>query len=213
MDGIHDLGGKQGFGQIKYQPNGIVFHASWEKRVNALYSLAVKSGVFNMDEYRHAIERMPPKHYLNASYYERSLTSLITLCVEKGFASLEELESFAGGSIPLSIPISVGRSNAKDRKKFKTGDIVCVKNDFFTGHTRMPSYIRGKQGVVVGVSPTYPFPDASAHGVKAEYESTYDVKFSSEDLWPNSNDIAFIHVSIFESYLNLAMDTTFSESN
>jgi nitrile hydratase len=32
----------------------------------------------------HAIERMEPRHYLAASYYERSLTSLATLCVEKG---------------------------------------------------------------------------------------------------------------------------------
>jgi nitrile hydratase subunit beta len=38
--------------------------------VNALYSLAVRHGVFNMDEYRHAIERMEPRHYLAASYYE-----------------------------------------------------------------------------------------------------------------------------------------------
>jgi hypothetical protein len=30
-------------------------------------------------EYRHAIERMPPRHYLTASYYERSLPSLATL--------------------------------------------------------------------------------------------------------------------------------------
>ena len=42
-------------------------------------ALAVKRGIFNMDEYRHAIERMEPRHYLSASYYERSLTSLATL--------------------------------------------------------------------------------------------------------------------------------------
>jgi nitrile hydratase len=59
-------------------------------RANALYSLAVKCGVFNMDEYRHAIERMTPQHYLMASYYERSLTSLATLCVEKGLVAREE---------------------------------------------------------------------------------------------------------------------------
>ena len=32
--------------------------AEWEVRVNSLYSLAVRLGIFNMDEYRHAIERM-----------------------------------------------------------------------------------------------------------------------------------------------------------
>ena len=71
MDGIHDLGGKQGFGKVRHSPVAKAFHAPWEKRANALYSLAVKAGIFNMDEYRHAIERMEPRHYLSAGYYER----------------------------------------------------------------------------------------------------------------------------------------------
>ena len=83
MDGMHDLGGKQGFGRVLYSNRAKVFHAPWEQRVNAMYGLAVKLGLFNMDEYRHAIERMEPRHYLAASYYERTLTSLATLCVEK----------------------------------------------------------------------------------------------------------------------------------
>ena len=45
-----------------------------------------------MDEYRHAIERMEPRHYLSAGYYERSMTGLATLCVEKGLVTREELE-------------------------------------------------------------------------------------------------------------------------
>jgi nitrile hydratase len=102
MDGMHDLGGKQGFGAVRYALNAQVFHAPWEKRVNALYSLAVKLGIFNMDEYRHAIERMEPRHYLTASYYERSLTSLATLCVEKGIFTVEELERRANGAFPLA---------------------------------------------------------------------------------------------------------------
>jgi len=92
MDGVHDMGGRQGFGRVRYTLKAQTFHEPWEKRVNALYSLAVKLGIFNMDEYRHAIERMEPRHYLSASYYERSLTSLATLCVEKGVVTKEELE-------------------------------------------------------------------------------------------------------------------------
>ena len=103
MDGIHDLGGRQGFGPVRHSPDAPAFHGEWEKRVNALYSLAVRLGVFNMDEYRHAIERMEPRHYLSASYYERSLTSLATLCVEKGLVTREELERRAGGAFPLAL--------------------------------------------------------------------------------------------------------------
>ncbi len=201
MDGMHDLGGKQGFGRVRYSLKAQTFHEPWEKRVNALYSLAVKLGIFNMDEYRHAIERMEPRHYLSASYYERSLTSLATLCVEKGILTHEELERRAHGAFPLSTPSAPGRPNVATREHFKPGDKVKVKTDYVPGHVRMPGYIRGKTGVVVSESPAYPFPDAHAHGVKAADEPTYDVSFSTEELWPNSADPAFVHVGVFQSYL------------
>jgi len=201
MDGIHDLGGRQGFGKVRYTADAPAFHAAWEIRVNALYSLAVRAGIFNMDEYRHAIERMEPRHYLAASYYERSLTSLLTLCIEKGVLTREELEHRAQGAIPLAAASAPGRSNATPRERFNPGDRVRVKSDYVPGHIRMPGYIRGKTGVVVGESPAYPFPDAHAHGISAEDEPTYDVRFKSEDLWPNSAAAALIHVGVFQSYL------------
>ena len=201
MDGIHDLGGKQGFGAVRYTLGALAFHAEWEVRVNSLYSLAVRLGIFNMDEYRHAIERMEPRHYLTASYYERSLTSLATLCVEKGIVSREELERRAQGFFPLAAPSAPGRTNAPDRASFKPGDRVRVRLDYVPGHVRMPGYIRGKTGVVVSESPLYPFPDAHAHAVEAQDEPTYDVRFRSEDLWPNSADAALVHVGVFQSYL------------
>ena len=201
MDGMHDLGGKQGFGRVRYSLKAQTFHEPWEKRVNALYSLAVKLGIFNMDEYRHAIERMEPRHYLSASYYERSLTSLATLCVEKGIVTREELERRAQGQFPLSSPSAPGRGNVDGRQHLQPGDRVRVRADYVPGHVRMPGYIRGKTGVVVGVSPAYPFPDAHAHGVEAVDEPTYDVRFNTEELWPNSADPAFVHVGVFESYL------------
>ena len=204
MDGMHDLGGKQGFGPVRHSPRAHVFHEEWEKRANALLALAVKSGFLNMDEYRHAIERMEPRHYLSAGYYERSLTGLLTLLVEKGVVSREELERIAGGAIPLSLPSAPGRSNAAARVRFAKGDRVRVKEDFVPGHIRMPAYIRGKTGVVVAESPAYPFPDAHAHGVHAEDEPTYDVAFRAEELWPRGADSALVHVGIFQSYLERA---------
>jgi nitrile hydratase subunit beta len=204
MDGMHDLGGKQGFGRVRYTLNAPAFHARWEVHVNSLYSFAVRSGLFNMDEYRHAIERMEPRHYLGASYYERTLTSLATLLVEKGLVTRAELEQRAHGRFPLAAPSAPGRGNAPARERFKAGDRVRVKSDYVPGHIRMPGYIRGKTGVVVSESPPYPFPDAHAHSVQAQDEPTYDVRFRSEDLWPNSADAALVHVAVFQSYLDRA---------
>jgi nitrile hydratase len=204
VDGIHDLGGRQGFGRVRHTPDATAFHEAWEVRVNSLYALAVRLGIFNMDEYRHAIERMDPRHYLAASYYERSLTGLATLCVEKGIVTSEELERRARGSFPLSAPSASGRTNLPTRERFKRGDRVRVREDYVPGHVRMPAYIRGKTGTVVGESPAYPFPDAHAHGVESQDEPTYDVRFRSEDLWPNSADRALVHAGVFQSYLERA---------
>jgi nitrile hydratase subunit beta len=204
MDGMHDLGGKQGFGKVRYSPHATAFHAPWEVRANSLYAFAVRNGIFNMDEYRHAIERMDPRHYLTASYYERSLTATMTLCVEKGIVSREELERRTGEKIPLSAPSAPGRPNVASRQRFKPGDRVKVRLDSIPGHMRLPGYIRGKEGVVVGVSPAYPFPDAHAHGIESQDEPTYDVRFRTQDLWPGSSDDALVHVGVFESYLSTA---------
>ncbi len=201
MDGIHDLGGRQGFGKVRHTPGATAFHARWEVRANALYAHAVRLGIFNMDEYRHAIERMDPRHYVTASYYERSLTSLATLLVEKGVVPREELEQRARGAFPLASPSARGRTNVAHRARFRPGDSVRVTLDSVPGHMRLPGYIRGKVGVVVGESPAYPFPDAHAHGVASEDEPTYDVRFRSEDLWPNSSEPALVHVGVFQSYL------------
>lgn len=201
MDGMHDLGGKQGFGKIRYTLNASAFHAEWEVRANSLYAFAVRQGIFNMDEYRHAIERMEPRHYVSASYYERSLTGMATLCVEKGLITQKELERRAGGAFPLAAPAAPGRPNLATRAAFKLGDRVRVREDYVPGHVRMPGYIRGKTGVVVGVSPAYPFPDAHAHGIHAQDEPTYDVRFRTEELWPECSDSALVHVGVFESYL------------
>ena len=204
MDGMHDTGGRDGFGRIRYSLDAKAFHAPWEIRVNALYGFAVRSGIFNMDEYRHAIERMEPRHYLAASYYERSLTALMTLCVEKGVVTGEELERLAQGAVPLSSARGPGRGNAAIRQRFRPGDRVRVRAEHVRGHVRMPGYVRGKTGMVVSESPAYPFPDAQAHGVPAEPEPTYDVRFRSQDLWPDSSDPALIHVGLFQSYLEPA---------
>jgi hypothetical protein len=83
-----------------------------------------------------------------AGYYERTLTSLATLCVEKGVVTLAELEQLAQGSI------SAGHAQRNrvaatrpQRERFVPGDQVAVRTDLVAGHVRMPAYIRGKHGV------------------------------------------------------------------
>ena len=73
MDGVHDLGGMQGFGRVEREDKEPVFHAPWEAEVLAMMRAGAGRGFYNIDEFRHAIERMRPADYLAATYYEKWL--------------------------------------------------------------------------------------------------------------------------------------------
>jgi len=88
---IHDVGGMTGFPAIVEEPDEPPFHADWEAHVFALNAALIRRGVYNLDEFRDAIERMPPQEYLAATYYERWFMAITTLLVEKGVATAGEL--------------------------------------------------------------------------------------------------------------------------
>src|SRR5438270_9695600 len=151
VDGIHDLGGKQGFGPVEVEENEPVFHEPWERVARAL-TFATVAQVPNpsTSKFRHAIERMEPGHYLTSSYYEHWLTAAATLAIESGLVTEQELEQRAGGPFPISGPVHEGdvQAPAPHQVRFNLGDRVRVRNLHRPGHTRCPGYIRGKVGVI-----------------------------------------------------------------
>jgi hypothetical protein len=84
MSRIHDLGGLHGFGPLEIERDEPPFHHEWEARVFAINRLLLKAGCYTLDEFRAAVERMPPAEYLDASYYERWLHGIESLVREKG---------------------------------------------------------------------------------------------------------------------------------
>ena len=91
MSRINDVGGMQGFPPVIEEPDEPPFHNDWEAHVYALNAALLRRGIYNLDEFRDAVERMPAHDYLAASYYERWLAAITTLLSEKGVASAEEL--------------------------------------------------------------------------------------------------------------------------
>jgi nitrile hydratase subunit beta len=83
---VHDIGGQTGFGPVPLDDDGQPFHADWEARVYALSAVLRSREVFGTDEFRDAIERIPPEEYLSASYYERWLRALEFLLSKRGVA-------------------------------------------------------------------------------------------------------------------------------
>lgn len=79
MSRVNDVGGQTGFGALEIEADEPPFHADWEARVFALNTALVRNGVYTLDEFRDTIERMAPRDYLAASYYERWLAAIETL--------------------------------------------------------------------------------------------------------------------------------------
>jgi hypothetical protein len=92
MSRINDVGGMEGFPPIEQDIDEEPFHADWEAHVLAMNRALIGAGVYNLDEFRDAIERMPAERYLASSYYEKWFHAIRTLCVEKGVLTAEEVE-------------------------------------------------------------------------------------------------------------------------
>jgi nitrile hydratase subunit beta len=202
VDGIHDLGGKQGFGPVAAEPDEPVFHAPWEGRTFAVAGAALGAGGFNTPMFRHAIERMDPGHYLTSSYYEHWLTAVTTLLVEVGIVDHADLTQRAG-SFPLSrAPLVTGDDvAAAAAPRFAEGDNVRVRDTRFGGHTRCPGYVRGRRGTVVAAGPDAPVPELEAHRGERVIEPTCTVRFELAELWGDGAEDAAVHVDLYTRYL------------
>ena len=94
MDGIHDLGGKQGFGAVDTEVAAEAFEARWQAAVFAMTGALYRANVTqNTDQFRHAIERIDPVSYLTDGYYGRWLGGIETLLVEAGRMSQADIDA------------------------------------------------------------------------------------------------------------------------
>jgi hypothetical protein len=91
MPRVHDRGGWPDVGSINKDEHN---YSLWEKRTDALLMLLVSptKQVLRVDELRRAIESLPPEAYEKMSYYERWISAIETLLLEKGILTREEIE-------------------------------------------------------------------------------------------------------------------------
>src|SRR3979409_1805578 len=92
MDGIHDMGGRHGFGPVGETGGELPYHARWEPRVFAIQMLVGIEGLGAGPGGRPVREEMDPAQYLAASYYERWLYSVEQRLLRKGTIAPGEVE-------------------------------------------------------------------------------------------------------------------------
>ena len=226
MDGIHDFGGKHGFGEVEIDDYPAGFVERWHGAVFTMVNAAFYCGAAkNTDHFRHSVERIDPVSYLTDGYYGRWLGGVETMLVEAGVISQEELDAKAqalGASTharvaarPLVKPDKFDgapdvRSASSKRElerapKFAPGDQVSTRATASAGHTRLPAYARGVVGVVERYQGAWVLPDAAAHGQQG-VDHLYSIRFPLETLFAanNSEPATEVYLDLFESYLQHA---------
>jgi nitrile hydratase beta subunit len=219
VNGVHDMGCMHGLGPIQPDPHEPLFHEPWEGRALALTLAAGAWGRWNIDASRHARESIPGPAYLAMTYYEKWITALEALLVESDLITADELaRGRAAPEAPRAVPplraeqvpLTLARGGPTNRRtdappRFAVGDSVLARNLNPTGHTRLPRYVRGRQGVVSRLHGAHVFPDANAHGQGEQPQPLYQVTFDATELWgPQAAWPGSVALDLWESYLEPA---------
>ncbi len=219
MNGIHDMGGMHGLGPIELETGEPVFHEAWEGRVMALASAMDPWGAWSLDRFRFLRESLPPADYLRLGYYHQWLIVHTRLNLEAGHVTEDELASgrAAPGTekrTPRLRPEDAlrairggahGRSPAEAAPKFRPGDGVVARNPNPAGHTRLPRYARGRNGVVQRDHGVFVFADSNARGEGERPQHVYSVRFAARELWgPAAPAGDSIHLDLWDDHLDPA---------
>ena len=223
MTRIHDMGGRFGDSKIaKPAADEPTFKEDWQARALATTLATGALGMWNIDQSRHAREKLPPATYARSSYYEKWLCALADLLVENRLVSIVELANpeqteqsllqpralrQRRAAAVLGTSIQYIRESASPRL-FAEGDQIRTRshngNRFVAGgHTRLPEYVRGRMGHIVACRGAHVFPDSNAHSLGESPEWLYSVEFTASELWgpmaESANDTVLL--DLWESYL------------
>jgi nitrile hydratase len=219
VNGVHDMGGMDGFGPVRPEAGEPVFHAPWEGRVMAVMRAMGSIGAWNLDLFRNAREHQPAAFYLTASYYKSWAASMETLLLGRGLATSDELA--AGHAKHPARPLKRARLTLADvalacrrgaygrpppkEAAFRVGDRVRTRNINPPTHTRLPRYARGRSGVIEMVHGCQVFPDSSALDAGENPEWLYTVVFDGRELWGDDADPKLkVSIDAFQPYLERA---------
>jgi nitrile hydratase len=217
MDGIHDLGGKQGYGPIEVDSDEAPFHHDWEAREWGIAQSARTPGI-TIDWWRHCRELIMPVDYLGRPYFDSWAQTDFSTYIEAGWMTLQDIGSGGSGdsnsagepppALSLQQVLQEDREHAlrfdadiDAQPAFTLGQQVVTASHGHQGHTRLPQYARGRRGTIETCNGAHVFPDLSAQGVEV-HQYCYSVVFTAAELWAEAESSRDkVYLDLWESYL------------
>jgi nitrile hydratase beta subunit len=219
MNGIHDLGGMDGF-TLPERDQDFPLREQWERQVvGAGFVLRVPGVAGGL---RRRLERMPPHLYLTYPYYAKWLYAREEMLIESGLVTREELDNPDGPVARPDLPpdfrpataaevvgaLSSDTSELLDADvapRYAAGAAVRARNEHPRGHTRMPRYVRGRRGTIAKLHGPHRFEDELPEGVDIGPQHLYTVAFDARELWgARGHPKDTIHVELWELHLEPA---------
>ena len=214
MDGVHDLGGKEGFGPVDRAHEDEAYHSEADARAYALTVSMRAERAYPVDWFRHVRETIDPVDYLTRPYFDQWLQTAVAMAIDAGDLAMVEVatgkaDSLARTPAPMSPEdVRTMLTTAADFERavadppaHAVGDRVRTAAHGHPGHTRLPAYARGAEGEVVAHRGAHVMPDDAARGIERA-DHLYTVAFARGDLFPEAAGSADrVHLDLWESYL------------
>lgn len=214
MDGIHDLGGMEGFGPVPVKADRPFRELEdWEKRVWGLAN-GIGRGL-TIDWFRHGIERMVPADYLSFAYFNKWCANYLMHLVDNGAITMDDVKRGhvetadpPAGAKTLDDVLTINRrADASFRREaavepaIAVGQAVRTHRQMPGRHTRLPRYARAAAGTVIAHHGSHLLPDEGAKGNQVG-EHLYTVEFAASELWgPGANPRDSVTLDLWESYI------------
>ena len=182
MDGIHDMGGMQGWGTVATStPTSRPSTSAWQGRAFAISLLSMNRLTGrNLDAMRHALDRLTPLDYLANGYYGRWLLLPETLLTDSGVIAPGAVDARArklrGEDVteppdarPQQARLQADRARFAARQLDDRAPVQGRRSGAGQGHASRratpgcPATCGAASGTVRAVQPAAVLPDTNAH--------------------------------------------------
>ena len=201
---------------------GLSKHLEIATSLNAIKNIPTNfQSTYTAADVRKWTEGMNPFDYFRYRYYEKWLGSVANFLIGEGYISEQELEGrtaaylkhearpaheFQNEAIDQQVLgfLRGGDSARRDtdrRPRFAAGQTVTVKDVAPAEHTRLPGYLRGKDGMVETVyDGCYTYSVSTGLDGLGAPMPVYLIRFDSRDIWSALSEAkSLVYVSLYET--------------
>ena len=227
MDGVHDMGGMHGFGSIERDEPP--YHEEWELRVHAMSNAMASGGGgrYALESLEPATY-LASSYYerwllarINTLLAEGLITGEELATTMEAFTANPDAampqddsaayeQAFAGalakrrkdGDSPFPPGSGSDHASVPPDTRFKIGDHVRAKKAHPDGHSRLPRYVRGREGIVIDLYRPQVFQDHEPLSDHIGPQPIYAVRFAGKELWGEQAEAnSSVVLDMWEAYL------------